>query len=67
MLSNNKFYDSAAPFYDDMIDSWELYYAGAKGGENFITDANLFSHRLEEAEDYNERLERAYFINFCAI
>lgn len=53
------------PLYDANLPLWELYYAGAAGGENFITDANLFSHRLEDTEDYNERLDRAYFLNFC--
>jgi len=53
------------PLYDLNIDAWLLYYNSAKGGENFITDANLFSHRLEESDDYDERLDRAYFLNFC--
>jgi len=53
------------PLYDKNIDLWGLYYASAQGGENFINDANLFSHRLEDSEDYQERLDRAYFLNFC--
>lgn len=53
------------PLYDENLDLWNLYFSAAKGGENFITDVNLFSHRLEESTDFNERLERAYFLNFC--
>ena len=53
------------PLYDDNIDLWELYFDSAKGGEDFITDSNLYSHRLEDTEDFDERLQRAYFLNFC--
>ena len=53
------------PLYDENLESWELYYSSAQGGEKFITDANLFSHRLEDADDYSERLDRSYFLNFC--
>jgi|GEM_PF-1725860 len=57
--------DRTHPLYDKNLDLWSLYYASAQGGENFITDANLFSHRLEDSDDYQERLDRAYFLNFC--
>jgi len=53
------------PLYDENLDDWELYYDSASGGDNFITEDNLFSHRLEDTEDYEERLDRAYFLNFC--
>lgn len=53
------------PYYDEWADRWELYYNSAKGGEEFINTENLFSHRLEDSEDYDERLDRAYFLNFC--
>lgn len=53
------------PLYNDNIDLWDLYFSSAKGGDKFITDVNLFSHRLESATDYQERLDRAFFLNFC--
>lgn len=53
------------PLYADNYDRWTLYESAAKGGEYFITNKNLKSHRLEETDDYNERLERAYFLNYC--
>jgi len=53
------------PLYDDNIDLWDLYYSAAKGGTNFITESNLFTHRLELTDDYEERLLRGYFLNFC--
>jgi hypothetical protein len=36
-----------------------------KGGENFANSDNLFSHRLEDSEDYDERIDRLYYLNFC--
>lgn len=53
------------PLYNDNIDKWELFYDAVKGGDYFITDDNLFSHRLEATDDYDSRTERAYYLNFC--
>lgn len=53
------------PKYDDNSGVWELYYDAAKGGDNFINSNNLFSHRLEDGEDFDQRLDRAYFLNYC--
>jgi hypothetical protein len=53
------------PLYDDNKDKWELYRNAVKGGDDFINDTNLFSHRLEDTEDFGERLDRAYYLNFC--
>ncbi len=55
------------PLYSDTANLWELYDAGSKGGEEFITEDNLFSHRLEDAADFEARLERAYFLNLCSL
>jgi len=32
-----------------------------------INSDNLFSHRLEDTEDYDERLKRAYYLNYCEV
>jgi hypothetical protein len=53
------------PLYDANLTEWTLLFDSIKGGSNFINDDNLFSHRLEDATDYDERLERAYYLNFC--
>jgi len=55
------------PLYDSNIAKWLLYINAVKGGKDFITEANLFEHRLEDTEDYEERLERAYYLNFCEV
>jgi hypothetical protein len=65
MADKIKIADRKHPKYEDNEDKWELYYSAAKGGDDFVTDENLFSHRLEESDDYDERLQRAYFLNFC--
>jgi len=57
--------DRSHPLYDENINDWELYRSAVKGGEDFINESNLFTHRLEDTEDYDERLERAYYLNFC--
>jgi hypothetical protein len=53
------------PLYDDTIDLWNLYFNSVRGGLHFANDANIFSHRLEDSDDYEERLTRAYYLNFC--
>jgi len=53
------------PLYSDNKSNWELYRSAVAGGDDFITEDNLFSHRLEDSDDYQERLDRAYYLNFC--
>jgi len=54
------------PLFEENLPLWELYQSAVLGGDDFINDSNLFSHRLEESEDFEERLERAFFLNFCS-
>ena len=53
------------PLFEDNLSKWNMYKDSALGGDSFINDTYLMSHRLEDAEDYTERLDRAYFLNFC--
>ena len=53
------------PLYGDNIGKWNFYRDAAKGGDDFITEDNLFSHRLEDSDDHKERMDRAYYLNFC--
>ncbi len=53
------------PLYKANESRWELYNSAVKGGEDFISADNLFTHRLEAIDDYEERLARAYYLNFC--
>jgi len=60
-----KLSDRIHPLYTDNVDLWNLYLSSVKGGRNFANESNLFSHRLEEVSDYDDRVDRAYFLNFC--
>jgi len=64
-MANLGLADKTHPLYDDNLDLWTMYLDAANGGNEFINDDYLFSHRLEESSDFTERLDRAYFLNFC--
>jgi len=55
------------PLYNKYVDEWDFYIQSALGGKDYYgNEDNLFTHRLEDqAGDYHERLERAYYLNFC--
>ena len=53
------------PLYEDNSDRWDFFHNSVFGGDYIINEDNLFSHRLEDSSDYSDRLERAYFLNFC--
>lgn len=57
--------DRVHPLYEENKKKWELYKEAIKGGEDFINTDNLFTHRLEDPDDFDERLNRAYYLNFC--
>jgi len=60
-----KLSDREHPLYKEYKDKWELYELAIKGGSDFINVDTLFSHRLEDSDSFDERLERAYYLNFC--
>jgi len=53
------------PLYEQYIDDWAFYMESYKGGQEYV-HKYLSSHRLESREDYARRLERAYYLNYCA-
>ena len=53
------------PAYSDNINDWLFYSNAVRGGSAFANEENLFSHRLEDADDYQQRLERLYYLNYC--
>lgn len=56
------------PLYTQYLPKWDFYLESVKGGEDYTkNENNLFTHRLESsAEDYTQRKNRAYFLNYCA-
>lgn len=59
-----KLVDREHDLYKDNYNNWILYRDAAKGSTDFMV-ANLKSHRLEDSEDYQERQDRLYYLNFC--
>jgi len=55
------------PLYNKYLNEWDFYIESALGGKDYYeNEDNLFSHRLEDqAGDYDDRLERVYYLNFC--
>lgn len=57
--------DRKHPLYSENEKKWSMYLDSAAGGSSILNDNYLFSHSLEEGDYYDERLNRAYFLNFC--
>ena len=55
------------PLYDKYLEEWNFYIESAMGGKDYYENSdNLFTHRLEDqAGDYQDRLDRVYYLNFC--
>lgn len=53
------------PLWDDNEGLWDLYLDAVKGGTDFANKDNIFSHRLEDTDDYDERIDRSYYLNFA--
>jgi hypothetical protein len=53
------------PLHNEYNSQWEFYLQSFKGGEDYVAQY-LMSHRLENTEDYSRRLQRAYYLNYCA-
>ena len=44
---------------------WELYLSSYEGGPDFTQAKNLFKHFRENLEDFNDRVARCHYINYC--
>jgi hypothetical protein len=61
-----KIQDRTHPLYNDYIDEWNFYLEAAMGGRDYCGNRdNLFTHRLEDESDFNNRLKRVYYLNYC--
>jgi len=45
---------------------WHFYLTAYEGGPVFTTGENLFKHQRENAADYDDRLQRLHYFNYCA-
>jgi len=57
------------PLYDKYLPEWNFFMESALGGKDYCdNEDNLFTHRLEDqAGDYEDRLERVYYLNYCGL
>jgi len=53
------------PLFADNIDLWEFYLESFKGGHSYV-EKYLKTHRLEAEEDFLNRRQRGYYLNYCA-
>lgn len=56
---------AAHELYSIYADGWNLCLGAYEGGKDFCVEANLFKHQRENQEDYNDRIVRAHYINYC--
>lgn len=52
--------------FEQDLDAIALCRQAYAGGTEFISRANLFSHCREREEEYNDRLARAYYLNYSS-
>lgn len=57
---------STHPYYDEFEPLWRFYRAMYQGGREAI-DGQIFRHSREHEQDYNDRIERASYMNFCGV
>ena len=50
-------------FYDENLQYWERVRYAYSGGSEYIPKA-LIKHASESDVDYNERVSRAYYLNY---
>lgn len=44
---------------------WKFLMASYEGGRNYSSETNLFKHQREHRRDYDDRLKRAHYTNYC--
>lgn len=53
------------PVYTQYANEWELYQAAYEGGPDIANDRNVFRHQRENEEDFEDRVKRAHYQNYC--
>lgn len=52
--------------YKDNENRWKFLLRSYEGGENYIGEDTLFRHPREASTDYDQRVKRAHYPNYCA-
>jgi hypothetical protein len=51
--------------YQKRKENWDFFLQSYEGGSNYFTEENIFTHTREHADDYNWRLKRVHYQNYC--
>lgn len=51
-------------YYDVFHSKWAFYMDSFEGGEDFITEKNIFRHVRENIDDHRDRVDRAVYLNY---
>ncbi len=56
---------SEHPDYEENKSVWKFLLLAYEGGKKYVSSDNLFKHQREHWDDYNDRLVRATYANYC--
>jgi hypothetical protein len=56
---------SEHPDYTEKKEEWEFFLLAYEGGKRYVSARTLFKHQREHHADFYDRLERAYYANYC--
>ena len=51
--------------YEKYSTDWDFFEQSYIGGRRYITNQNLFRHSREDQDDFNIRMKRSPYINYC--
>lgn len=54
-----------SPEYDQHLQHWRFCLKAYEGGPSYIGEDTLFKHTREHWMDYQDRLKRAHYANYC--
>lgn len=54
------------PLVEHMKDEWQFFLDAYEGGKPWRDGRHLFQYAREDGTDWEKRLERAYYVNYCA-
>jgi len=56
---------SRHPMFHTFCRWWKFYLDSYEGGEDYLEANYLYRHNKESEEDFQDRIERSYYYNFC--
>jgi len=65
MLFDRSIIRQTHPDYNHFLTDWLFFDRSYIGGKDWITETNVFRHARETKEDYQRRLNRVVYTNYC--